>query len=53
MKEHLLAMVVSISGVAFINIIVECETPEKLNANILYAGLSIASVVIGLGVYKF
>ena len=53
LKEHLLAMVVSISGVAFINIIVECETPANLNANILYAGLSIASVVIGLGVYIF
>ena len=53
LKEHLLAMVVSISGVAFINIIVECETPANLNANILYAGLAIASVVISLGVYIF
>ena len=53
LKEHLLAMVVSISGVAFINMILECETPANLNVNILFAGLAIASVTISLGFYIF
>jgi len=51
LKEYLFAMVVSISGVAFINMILEYETPTDININILYVGLAIACVVVALGVY--
>lgn len=51
LKEYLIAMLVSISGVVFINMILKYEEPAELNINILYVGLAIASVVVALGVY--
>lgn len=47
----LLAMVVSISGVVFIEMLLENKSPAELGIDILYVGVAIASVAIGLGIF--
>ena len=44
-------MVVSISGVVFIEMILECRTPAELGIDILYVGVAIASVAVALGIF--
>ncbi|KAF5429540.1 putative membrane protein YqhA [Candidatus Methanophagaceae archaeon] len=51
LKESLLAMIISISGVAFIELILGCETAADLGIDILYVGLGIASVIVALGIF--
>jgi len=51
LKESLLAMVVSISGVVFIEMILENKSPAELGIDILYVGVAIASVAVGLGIF--
>jgi uncharacterized membrane protein YqhA len=51
LKEHLFAMVVSISGVAFISILLQ-QTLE-MGINILWVGLGIAVVATSLAGYVF
>jgi uncharacterized membrane protein YqhA len=51
LKESLLAMIISISGVAFIELILGCEAAADLGIDILYVGVGIASVIVALGIF--
>ncbi|MFV9677422.1 MAG: hypothetical protein ACNYVW_07220 [Methanosarcinales archaeon] len=51
LKESLLAMIISISGVAFVELILGCDTAADLGIDILYVGVGIASVIVALGIF--
>ncbi len=51
LKECPLAMVVSISGVVFIEMILENKSPAELGIDILYVGVAIACVAVALGIF--
>ena len=44
-------MIVSISGIAFIELIIGCDTAVGWGIDILYVGVAIASVIVALGIF--
>jgi len=52
LKDQLIAMVISISGVVFINMISNASG-QGVDIDVLYAGLAVAAVAIGLGAYSY
>ena len=44
-------MIISISGVAFLELILGCEAAAELGIDIRYVGVGIASVIVALGIF--
>ena len=44
-------MIVSISGIAFIEFVIGCDTAVGWGIDILYVGVAIASVIVALGIF--
>ena len=44
-------MIISISNVAFLELILGCEVAAESGIDILYVGVGIASVIVALGIF--
>lgn len=51
LEKYLFSLIISISGVAFISLIL--EPAKDMDIDILYAGLAIAGLAVGLGVFLY